>query len=79
MNANDKIDPTEAAEILAVSRPRLRQFVRNGELSTVGKFGNTTMFLRSAVERLKAKRERAKKATRKNGHKQHGREAFRRL
>lgn len=66
MNLNDKIDPTEAAQILGVSRPRLRQFVSGKDLKTAGKFGNTTMFLRSAVESFKAKRERLAK---KNGNK----------
>jgi len=67
MNANDKIDPVEAAEILAVSRPRLRQFVSSGDLKTAGKFGNTTMFIRSVVERFAAKRERVKKSGKKGG------------
>jgi predicted site-specific integrase-resolvase len=61
MNTEDKIDPTKAADILGVTRARLRQFVASGELKTAGMFGNTTMFSETEVRDLKVKRDAAKK------------------
>jgi predicted site-specific integrase-resolvase len=63
MNADNKITPQKAADILGVKRSRVRQFVASGELKTAGKFGSTTMFSESVVRELKKKRAS------RNGHK----------
>jgi excisionase family DNA binding protein len=67
MNADKTIDPTEAADILGITRARLRQFVANRELETAGMFGNTTMFSEAAVREFKKKRDAAKKNGNRKG------------
>lgn len=66
------LTPTQVTLILGVSRSRVRQFVRDGDLKTEGTFGNTTIFSKHAVEALKKKRDEKKairdaKKAKKNG------------
>ena len=46
------LSPTQAAEILGVSRARVSQLISEGVIPVVGKMGRTNVLDRATIERL---------------------------
>ena len=57
----DLIGTTEAAKILGVTTTVVNYHVKNGNLPSVGRFGNSIVLSRAAVEAFKARREAARR------------------